>query len=67
MTDGHYKDRIERGRQEEELRRRAIARDSEAYNPGKLKSKVPVGCLVVGILLAIAAAIVAAWLFRHLA
>lgn len=67
MSDGPYKDRIERGRKEEEERRRAILRDSAAYNPKKLESRIPMGCMVVGILLIIAAMVAAAWLFRHLA
>lgn len=67
MTDGPYKDRIERGRKEEELRRLAILRDSAAYNPKKLESRIPIGCMVAGILLIIAAMVGSAWLFRHFA
>lgn len=65
MTDGPYKDRIERGKREEELRRQAILRDSVSYNPKKLESKIPLGCTMIGITLIIAAIAGAAWLFRH--
>lgn len=53
MNPDRYKDRNEKGRREEEEREKAVERDAEPYDPGKMKGRMPMACgffFVLGIL-----------------